>query len=200
MDDIGGIPTGSYVHGFHPLVLHYALDAMAGLKGVWAEMCGSRYIYPDKWSPNAPTLYTSGNFTLGINTALGKTGASRVIQAFFGNLEAPTDVMVGEEQPWSLAFSPPGSGSLWASGYFPLFDDFPWPGEGAGEPWPKAPDQWAPWGDPTLGGYPRPVPWGSDPLESAVPASMIAPLEEGGILGWTHPLGVPAATMPKKGS
>ena len=193
-----GPATGYYGHNLSPLAVHKSLDALAGLKAVWADMAGSPYLHPETWQPHAPTLYTSGNFTLGISTAMGKTGASRVIQAFFGSEPLNNGITVGEDQTWSLHFSPQGSGSQWARDYFPLFSDFDWPGQSAGEAWPVPPDRWPAWGDPNLGGYPRPQQYGDDPLEAIFPVSLQAPLEEGGVLGWTHPLGVPAATMPKR--
>lgn len=192
-----GEPTGSYVHGYTPLELHRALDALAALKAVWSETAGSRLIFSYRWQPHQPTLYTSGNFTLGINTALSKTGAGRVIHAFFGGPSQDRAATVGDEQPWKFGSHPSGCGGAWAAFGLPLFQNFDWPGEEAGQPWLQ-PRQVVAWGDPTLCGLPRPDMVTSDPLEELIPVPLLSPLEEGGIFGWAYPLGAPAATMPRK--
>lgn len=196
MDAIGE-PTGSYVHGYTPLQLHRALDAFAALKAVWSETAGSTRVFSYRWEPYTPVLYTAGNFTLGINTALSKTGAGRVIHAFFGTgLERQADT-VGDDREWEFGSRPAGVAGEWKVFSLPLFQDFRWPGEEASPPWER-PRQAVRWGDPSLTGLPRPQAMSEDPLEDAVPVPLLAPVEEGGVFGWAFPLGTPAATFPRK--
>ena len=192
-------PTGIYAHGYQPLTVHWALDAHAGLKAIWAFMAGSKLVYSDKWSPRAATLYTSGDFTLGISTHLGRTSTSRVLSAVFGeDFQNDAGIMLGEEERWGLETHPRGVGHPWRPPALPLWKDFEWTGERAGTDWKVAEDSWTCWGDPALSGLPRPQKLSSDPLEVAIPMPQQAPVEEGGILGWAYPLGVPAASQPRK--
>lgn len=190
--------SDSYFHGYSPLTIRWALDAHAGLKAIWAFMAGSPFTYPDKWEPYRAVLNTAGNYTMGINTSLGRTGASRVIHAFFGDGEQDSAVTIGDEQPWELGSHPPGCGTGWKPALLAMWAGSPWPGEEAGTPWPEAPGQWAMWGDPSLSGLPRPQPRSTDPLERVVPPPLALAVEESGILGWAAPLGVPSASLPKR--
>jgi hypothetical protein len=193
--------SGSYFHGLHPLTVHATLDGLAGLKAVWAFMAGSPYVYPDKWAPHSATLYTSGSFTLGLDTSLGRTGTSRVINAVFGsgqNSLTSSAVTIGDGEPWVLRHHPLGCGTAWQQSHVFLFKDFHWPGAEAGPAWPEPPQSWTPWGDPALAGLPRPQPLGCDPLEAWLPPCVHGPVEEGSVLGWGFPLGAPSAAMPKR--
>jgi len=191
--------SASYFHGYSPLTIRWALDAHAGLKGIWAFMAGSPLLYPDKWEPYRGVLNAPGQFTLGINTNLGKTGASRVISAYFGEAELSDGVTIGDEQAWELGTHPPGCGSPWKPQVMPMWVGLRWPGADPSTPWPDAPGQWVPWGDPGLAGLPRPQPRSTDPLEKLLPPPLAMPVEEAGILGWMAPLGVPSAGLPKRG-
>jgi hypothetical protein len=188
----------NYFHGYSPLTIRWALDAHAGLKSVWAFMAGSPLVYPDKWEPYRAVLHSPGSFTLGISTALGKTGASRVMHAFFGEGEQDGAVTLGDEQPWELSTHPPGCGTAWKPASLAMWGGFAWPGTEAGNPWPEPPGLWAPWGDPGLSGLPRPQPRSTDPLEKLIPPPLAMSVEEAGILGWVAPLGVPSASLPKR--
>lgn len=190
--------SDSYFHGYSPLTIRWALDAHAGLKAIWAFMAGSPFTYPDKWEPYRAVLNSAGNYTMGINTSLGRTGASRVIHAFFGDGEQDSAVTIGDEQPWELGSHPPGCGTAWKPALLAMWAGSAWPGEEAGTPWPEAPGQWATWGDPSLSGLPRPQPRSTDPLERVVPPPLALGVEESGILGWAAPLGVPSASLPKR--
>jgi hypothetical protein len=192
-----GESSAGYLHGYTPLELHRTLDAHAGLKAVWAATAGSMLAYPTSWQPNAPTLYTSGNFTLGISTAMSKTGAGRVIHAFFGSGGQDLGTHVGEEGSWVMTCAPVGAGGAWAAESLPLFTSHPWGGEEPTQPWERPAVALA-WGDPSFCGLPRPQKVSEDPLEQWLPPPWQGPVEEGGIFGWGFPLGVPAATMPKR--
>lgn len=190
--------SGSYFHGYSPLTIRWALDAHAGLKSVWAFMAGSPFNYPDKWQPYQAVLNSTGNFSLGISTSLGRTGTSRVLQAFFDQGLSDGAVTIGDDQPWELNSHPPGCGHAWKPNLLNLAADLSWPGTPAGTPWPQPPDQWISWGDPSLNGLPRPAPFSNDPLEKIIAPPILLPVEEGGILGWIAPLGMPSATLPRK--
>ena len=190
--------SAGYFHGYSPLTIRWALDAHAGLKSVWAFMAGSPFVYPEKWEPYTAVMHSPGSFTLGISTGLGKTGASRVIHAFFGEGEQGGAVTIGDEQPWELNTHPPGCGSHWKPASLAMWGGFHWPGADGGTPWPDAPGVWPPWGDPGLSGLPRPQPRSTDPLEKVVPPTLAMAVEEAGVLGWFAPLGVPAASLPKR--
>ncbi len=79
--------SDTYFHGYSPLTIRWALHAHAGLKGIWAFMAGSPLNYPEKWEPYRAVLNTAGNYSMGIDTSLGRTGASRVLHAFFGDAD-----------------------------------------------------------------------------------------------------------------
>lgn len=193
--------SDSYLHGYQPLTIHWALDAHAGLKAVWAFMAGSKLVYPDKWSPALPTLYTSNQFTLGISTSLGRTSTSRVLSAVFGDDNLAGDdqsVLIGEDLPWGLTTHAPGCGHSWRTPTADLWHDFEWPGESTGAAWPEPQGHFTRWGDPALAGLPRPENLSHDPLDRVVPVPLQMAVEEGGVLGWAYPLGMPGATMPKR--
>jgi len=193
-------PTGSYVHHFTPLQLQRNLDALAGLKCEWADMCGSPIPYPTTWQQAAPTLYTSGSFTLGASTALSKSGAGKILHAFFGMDEQDDGVTFGSDEPWIRLTHPTGCGVSWAipdDGQ--ILEKFLWPGQAAGPSWTAgpAPAPMPTLGLPWLGGLPSPISY-PDPHDEEVPAPWRAAPEEGGVFGWFAPPGVPSAHLPPR--
>lgn len=195
-----GEPTGSYGHSYTPLCIHQSLDATAGLRGIWAGACGSPLRYSDKWEPMSPTLYTSGNFTLGLDTSSSRSGAGKIIHMFFGKEGSEKTAMtIGDDRPWTQSPHPPGCGAAYATRGLPEWERFGWAGAELGEPWSR-PLRFEAWGDPNLTGLPRPQRFGVDPLEAWLPPTLAAPLEEGGAFGWAAPLGMPAAALPRRSS